>query len=445
MSLTARARSSGETEKFISDSNDVTIRTGAASSTSGRLIGYDNNLQFNTSTKDSKRSHYMTDRSNSCIRLIHFLRHYWALLPFRSRLAHGLVCLFFVQHVVLGMWDILFQRMGKDGAFLQTGNVSLHSSTTFAVAINTYKRPKMLREAVVHYAEKCGKEIGIDQVFVIWAEQNAPVVPEPSSFFEESSSMTRGGSGKTNSIANRADVYVLQKEKDSLNSRFESISQLKSEAVFMVDDDLRVSCSSLKHGFEAWRTYPNAMVGYYPRLASYMPTSPSKFVYHTWPVVFLRHKFNFVLTKASFMHSKYLDLYSGKSYPWEIRDHVDQHMNCEDVAMSLLVANHTKYESSLAIGGEGSPAIPIYVEGHVSDKGLFGGISTGGGHMSTRSECLTRLSAILEAKGWGSPLRYEVSLGRYSWLHHSPGFWWQSRPSNFFEWLSIGNILSAFL
>ena len=236
-------------------------------------------------------------------------------------------------------------------------------------------------------------------------------------------------------LGNRAEVHVLQKEKNSLNSRFEPIEQVKSKAVFMVDDDIRVACPSLVHAFNAWNENPDTMVGYYPRLASpprSSPKSPSDLIYHTWPVVFVQHKFNFVLTKASFLHSKYLSLYTGDDFPQAIRDHVDQHMNCEDIAMSMLVANYTKYE-------KGKPSSPIYVEGSVSDVGLFGGISTGSGHMTTRSDCLSKLTSIFLEKGWESPLSYELSLSEFSWIKHAPGFWWQSRPSNFFEWLSFAN------
>jgi glucuronyl/N-acetylglucosaminyl transferase EXT2 len=149
--------------------------------------------------------------------------------------------------------------------------------------------------------------------------------------------------------------------------------------------------------------------------------------------VFLTGKFNIILTKACFLHSKYLSLYSGEDHPNEIRDYVDKHKNCEDVAMSFLVANATKYEQSTSG--------PIYVEGSVKDTGLFGGISTGSGHMTTRSDCLTELASIYTKHGWGLPL-YDVDLTKQGWRKHYPGFWWQNRPSNVFEWPSFGNMLS---
>jgi hypothetical protein len=89
----------------------------------------------------------------------------------------------------------------------------------------------------------------------------------------------------------------------------------------------------------------------------------------------------------------------------------------------------------------GRPAMPVYMEGSVSDKGLFGGISTGLGHMDQRSKCLTDLTRIYKQHGWASPLDHVFDLREASWVKHSPGFRWQFRPSNFFEWFALGNVL----
>lgn len=373
------------------------------------------------------------------------LKYHWALLSGGSKVAATVVLLLLWQHVMFGIWDQFFYQIGVSNneggvSTISVSNTAVSTETYFAVAINTYKRPDMLREAVQHYADTCGRWSGVSQVFIIWAEQNSNV-PHPDSFFDKNDQILRGG----RSLDNRAAVHVLQKSKDSLNSRFEPIPQLESTAVFMVDDDLRVSCHSLRQAFEAWKTRPDAMAGYYPRLASpprggqstsssSSSSSSSDLVYHTWPVVYWQHSFNFVLTKACFLHSKYLELYTNDNlFPRAIKDHVDQHMNCEDIAMSMLVANYTKYQTG------GTPAYPIYVEGSVSDKGLIGGISTGSGHMTTRSECLTQLTAILRQEGWGSPFDYQVPLRPNSWIRHAPGVWWQYRPSNVFEWFALAN------
>jgi hypothetical protein len=298
----------------------------------------------------------------------------------------------------------------------------------FSVVINTFKRPQMLSQAVQHYAEHCGRKSGVAQVFVIWAEQdNAP--PDPSTFFPPYTALK----GFTKDVTdNRSSIQII-KVPDSLNSRFLPIPQMTTTALFMVDDDVRVDCGSLAQAFLAWKAYPDSMVGFYPRLAT--PSrkySDGGYIEHCWPIVFLRQRVNFVLTKASFLHRRYLDLYSSnQKHPQEIKDYVDEHMNCEDFAMSLLVANVTRFENK---NKQQRSAMPIYVEGSISDQGLFGGISTKGGFVGRRAQCLTDLSRIYKEKWNASPLDDTYSLREVSWTRHFPGFWWQFCPSNPFEW-----------
>ncbi len=392
--------------------------------------------------------------TTACLRTV---QHRWRLMTVGSKVGSVVVALLIVQHVLLGVWDAWFYQTGLETDGPKGGVSASSSETNFAVVINTYKRPERLRQAVQHYADTCGRKYRVGQVFVVWAEQGVEV-PEPSSFFErrnDSSLRSWTSANRGTRPHNRSEVRVLKKDRDSLNSRFEPIDDLRTTSVFMVDDDLRPSCPSLLLAFQAWKAHPDSMVGYYPRLASpplRAGAGPSTdLVYHAWPTVHWRHSLNFVLTKASFLHSRYLALYTSEAgFPQAVRDHVDRHKNCEDIAMSMLVANYTRYRASLSsstsssstTAGPALPARPIYVEGQVSDLGLFGGISTGSGHMSTRSDCLTELTKIFVARGWGPPLDYEYSLGGSSWIRHSPGLWWQYRPSNVFEWFGLANTFS---
>jgi Glycosyl transferase family 64 domain len=371
---------------------------------------------------------------------------------------------------------------------------SSSSSSTFAIVINTYKRPDMLQAAVQHYADTCGRDarIGVAQVFVVWAELNV-TPPDPASLFLASSwssslsSLRRLGLQKTSAkmmnpsaAGAAAPVEIIRVAVDSLNSRFLPIVNLSSastRAIFMVDDDVLVDCFSLHQGFLAWQSSPDSMVGYYPRLAAAAISDDSSrriaYVYHSWPMVFWRQEMNFVLTKAAFLHSRYLDLYSSSNdidgndddvtttihtslsqTQREIRAYVDEHRNCEDVAMAMLIAHVTAMESKRANSNNNIndtsnekttlPAMPIYVQGHVSDKGLFHGISTGKGHFPQRSKCLNDLTRIYRQRYTTTavtPLvEYRVPLRQAAWVHPAPGFWWQYRPSNIFEWFAIQDI-----
>lgn len=348
----------------------------------------------------------------------------WQLLSAKSKILLFLFSITLGTYFALGIMDWIFHSYRDSSASIVHYS---NKSSSFTVIINTYKRPKMLQDAVQHYAETCGTQAGVSQVFIIWAEVNVKP-PQTESFFSKKS--TRKPK------KNRASVKIVQVEKDSLNSRFLPIPDLQTDAIFMVDDDVRVDCKSLKHGFHAWQSSPNAMVGYYPRLS--IPSRRNKdhddtnnLVYHSWPIVFWKQKMNFILTKASFLHRKYMDIYSSSNHPQEVKDYVDKYFNCEDVAMSLLVANATRSSND---------GVPIYVEGNVVDKGLFGGISTGTGHMLRRSSCLRDLTKIYHKHGWSTPLDKTFDLRRASWVQHFPGFRFQMRPSNFFEWFALENI-----
>jgi Glycosyl transferase family 64 domain len=163
----------------------------------------------------------------------------------------------------------------------------------------------------------------------------------------------------------------------------------------------------------------------------------SGYVYQSWPSVFFHGRINMVLSKACFLHSRFMKLYSSDQHPQSIRDYVDQYFNCEDVAMSMLVANITRYESQ-----HHRAAKPIYVEAKVTDMGLFNGISTGTGHFAHRSECLDQLTEIYRDHGWEAPLDDSFHLldDETAWVKHVPGFWWQVRSSNLFEWAAIENV-----
>ncbi|KAF4401818.1 hypothetical protein G4B88_013105 [Cannabis sativa] len=73
------------------------------------------------------------------------------------------------------------------------------------------------------------------------------------------------------------------------------------------------------------------------------------------------------------MRKKYLDFYTNKMSP-TIHDYVTSERNCEDIAMSLLIANSTS-------------APPIWVKGKIYETGSTG-ISSMKGHSNRRSKCL---------------------------------------------------------
>ena len=373
---------------------------------------------------ESRRT-LISSNAPRCTRLWIDLRFRWSLLSFGSRLCFQILFFCAVLPSMCSFGDIILGRYRSPTEFVV-------DETSFAVIINTYKRPKQLQDAIAHYGSKCGKRSGVDHIYVVWAEREV-TPPDPSTFFK-SNKLRQSESN------NHSDLTFVRVPKDSLNSRFLPIEDLAWNAIFMVDDDVRVSCKSLQSGFEAWRAHPNSMVGYYPRLSASARKNfggdSSDLTYYSWPNVFLRQQMNFILTKACFLHERYMGMYWSEQHPREILDYVDKYKNCEDVAMSILVANVTRAESDAHV-----PEIPIYVEGSIADTGLSSGISSGTGHMDRRSRCLSDITSIYHKHGWQPPLDHAFDFREASWMQHWPGFWWQARPSNVFEWLAVKNLL----
>lgn len=365
---------------------------------------------YSEHSKKAKRSPY-----RSCF---HLTLIQWELLPPMLRRIVYCLVLWAAFLLFIALVDAGFG--GRPRQLLPT----LHPAQNFTVVINTYQRPAQLRAAVEHYATTCGTEYGVDHVYVLWAEEDV----DPPERILPLSSTTEFSS-----------PVSIRRVPNSLNSRFFDIPGVESGPIFMVDDDILASCRSLNMAFDAWKAYPDSMVGFYPRLA--VSTPNGGFEYHCWPWVYWRQEMNMILTKACFLHSRFLQLYSSSTtHPAAIREYVDEHMNCEDVAMSLLVANVTSAESPT-----GLPSRAIYVEGSVIDKGLFNGISLGSGHMHQRADCLREMTHIYRQHGWyksrSHPMLHRFALPKSTWVQHVPGFGWQTRPSNIFEWFSLGNVL----
>lgn len=105
----------------------------------------------------------------------------------------------------------------------------------YAVVINTWKRYDLLRRSVAHYSG-CG---GVDAVHVVWSEPEEPTEELRGSVLNCSDG---GGAG----------VRFVINAEDSLNNRFRPIQGLTTDAIFSVDDDLIVPCSTLQFAFAMW-------------------------------------------------------------------------------------------------------------------------------------------------------------------------------------------------
>ena len=211
-------------------------------------------------------------------------------------------------------------------------------------------------------------------------------------------------------------VGFVRHESASLNNRFKPLGSLPHrDAIFAVDDDIRVPCHELGLGFEVWRSNPRNIVGYIPRL--HIRGSAGQLDYRCWWNVWWHGAYSIILTKAAFLSHSFLDMYTNQM-PSKIRKYVDDNRNCEDIAMQFLVSNATS-----------TP--PVYIKGHLSDTGALGGISTNKNviraqHMDARANCLNDL---VEMFGRNPLIKSHTIVD-------SAANGWTNAPSTWFEYIS---------
>ena len=152
---------------------------------------------------------------------------------------------------------------------------------------------------------------------------------------------------------------------------------LKTRAVMVCDDDLKLRLMDVRHAFEVWQAHTDRIVGTFPR--HYNTDSDGGLVYDIDPA----KQYSMILTKMMIISAEYLTAYSCLM-PGEILAFIDANMNCEDIAMNFLV-------SAL----HGQP--PIHINHVTTDYGVeqVDGISTKNKHSATRTVCMNEFARIM--------------------------------------------------
>ncbi len=186
-------------------------------------------------------------------------------------------------------------------------------SEQFTVVMLTYEREQVLMESL---ARLRGLPF-LNKVVVVW---NSEAPPSPDLQWPELG----------------APLAVVRPGRNSLNNRFLPFSEVETEAVLSVDDDVHLRHDEIVFAFRVWRENRDRLVGFPGR-------------YHAWDAADSSWNYNsnyscelsMVLTGAAFYHSYYSHVYSSVM-PSSIRDLVDEFVNCEDLAMNFLISHLTR-------------------------------------------------------------------------------------------------------
>lgn len=152
---------------------------------------------------------------------------------------------------------------------------------------------------------------------------------------------------------------------NSLNNRFVPWDAIETEAVLSLDDDARLRHDELIFAFRVWRENRDRIVGFPGRFHAFDPMtrqvnsllSVFRCLRHIQEIIdsdsffCLCREWNYnsnhscelsmVLTGAAFFHKFYMHEYTHRM-PAEIRQTVDELLNCEDIALNFLVSHLTR-------------------------------------------------------------------------------------------------------
>ena len=229
-------------------------------------------------------------------------------------------------------------------------------ASKFSILIGTFDRPQLLEKALLHYSSSKN----VHSIYVTW---HNPRTSPSEALLKMAKKL-------------KIPVYFLFPITDSLNNRFNVAKELSTKAVLVCDEDIKIPIGDVDFAFEVWKTRTQSLVGVIPRAHFY--DLPSK----TWQYDTLGSNspldyYTMILTKFVFMNSEFLYLYTCL-LPSKIHQYVDSQMNCEDIALNLMVSGLT-----------GSP--PVLVQASIEDYGTTSGISGRQDHLKNRSKCVNDL------------------------------------------------------
>uniref|UniRef100_UPI00358EA983 exostosin-2 isoform X2 n=1 Tax=Myxine glutinosa TaxID=7769 RepID=UPI00358EA983 len=228
----------------------------------------------------------------------------------------------------------------------------------FTAVILTYDRLDSLLRVVTEIA----RTPSLAKVLVVWNNQNKN--PPPSTVWPRLN----------------VPLRVVQTQENKLSNRFFPYEEIETEAVLAIDDDIiMLTPDELQFGYEVWREFPDRLVGYPGRLHLW-DHETGKWKYESeWT-----NEVSMVLTGAAFYHKYFNYLYTYKM-PGDIKAWVDNHMNCEDIAMNFLVTNMT-----------GKPPIKVTPRKKFKcpECTAQDGLSLDQTHMVERSECINKFVSV---------------------------------------------------
>ncbi|KYN07271.1 Exostosin-2 [Cyphomyrmex costatus] len=228
----------------------------------------------------------------------------------------------------------------------------------FTAVILTYDRLELLFLLI----NKLVKVPSLSKVLVIWNNQHKD--PPHSTRWPKVSK----------------PLKVIQTKENKLSNRFYPYDEIETEAVLSIDDDIiMLTADEVEFAYEVWREFPDRIVGFPSRLHMWDNGTNCWKYESEWT-----NSISMVLTGAAF-HHKYWNYMYTTAMPGDIKEWVDEHMNCEDIAMNFLVANITG-KAPLKVTPKKKFRCPECTNTEMLSADLT--------HMVERTQCINKFSSI---------------------------------------------------
>ncbi|CAG2100291.1 unnamed protein product [Medioppia subpectinata] len=258
-------------------------------------------------------------------------------------------------------WNRLNPSLTSNYAII-SHKYSSRQSIGFTAVILTYDRLESLYEVIrsVVKAKSCVK------VVVVWNNQ-LKSAPKRSKWPDI-----------------HIPLQIITTKENKLSNRFYPYECIETDAILAIDDDIvMLTADELEFGYQVWREFPDRIVGFPSRVHRW-DNRTNKWKYESeWT-----NDVSMVLTGAAFYHKYYNHLYTN-FMPKEIKSWVDQHMNCEDIAMNFLVSNVTG-KSPIKVTPRKKFKCPECVNNDMLSADVLQ-------HLNDRSDCINHFAAIYKS------------------------------------------------
>lgn len=229
----------------------------------------------------------------------------------------------------------------------------------FTILLSTFNRDRDLILHLDHWLQ-CSN---VEQILVIWHNPDRDVpefVQNTVNEYNCESENVDHESWKsvfcedcTKATCPKQRVLIKKQTTNDITNRFKIDDfDLKTAAVFSIDDDLVLDCRLVSKGFEKWKELgEDSFVGFEPRLYNWYETKGPGYVFHEACNKERKCRYNSLFaTKGSFLHHKYLNFFFDEEFR-VVRAKAREYVTGEDLLMCFV---HFKKSSELSeTGSEG--------------------------------------------------------------------------------------------